>query len=56
MTSALDLTVPLEVDLAAGPNWLDVRPIELDGSPARDGENRGDDRQIRVAVGRWDGV
>lgn len=28
MTTALDLSVPLEVDLAAGPNWLDVRPIE----------------------------
>ena len=27
MTSALDLKVPLKVDLAAGPNWLDVEPI-----------------------------
>jgi DNA polymerase-1 len=27
MTSALDLDVPLKVDLATGPNWLDVRPI-----------------------------
>ena len=28
MTGALELTVPLEVDLAAGPNWLDVEPID----------------------------
>jgi DNA polymerase-1 len=28
MTSALDLDVPLKVDLAAGPNWLDTRPLE----------------------------
>jgi len=28
MTSALDLKVPLKVDIAAGPNWLDVQPIE----------------------------
>ncbi len=27
MTSALDLKVPLEVDLAAGPNWVDVKSI-----------------------------
>jgi len=27
MTSALDLNVPLKVDLAAGPNWLDVEPL-----------------------------
>jgi DNA polymerase-1 len=27
MVTALDLTVPLKVDLAAGPNWLDVEPI-----------------------------
>jgi DNA polymerase-1 len=34
MTSALDLKVPLKVDLAAGPNWLDVRGIaEGDPSP-----------------------
>jgi hypothetical protein len=32
MTSALDLDVPLKVDVAAGPNWLDVRPV--DGPPA----------------------
>jgi DNA polymerase-1 len=24
MNSALDLNVPIEVDVAAGPNWLDV--------------------------------
>lgn len=30
MVSALPLDVPLEVDLAAGPNWLDVRPVEID--------------------------
>ncbi len=27
MTGALDLSVPLKVDLAAGPNWLDVLTI-----------------------------
>jgi DNA polymerase-1 len=27
MTHALDLRVPLKVDLAAGPNWLDVTPL-----------------------------
>ena len=27
MTGALDLSVPLKVDLAAGPNWLDVEPL-----------------------------
>jgi DNA polymerase-1 len=27
MTKALDLSVPLEVDIAAGPNWLDVVSI-----------------------------
>jgi DNA polymerase-1 len=28
MTSALDLDVPLKVDLAAGRNWLDVTEID----------------------------
>jgi DNA polymerase-1 len=28
MMTALDLTVPLKVDLAAGPNWLDVQPLD----------------------------
>src|SRR5262249_32056326 len=28
MTAALDLDVPLKVDLAAGPNWLDTRPLD----------------------------
>jgi DNA polymerase-1 len=28
MTSALTLDVPLKVDLAAGPNWLDVDPLD----------------------------
>ena len=28
MNTALDLSVPLKVDLAAGPNWLDVETIE----------------------------
>ncbi|RUL88118.1 DNA polymerase I [Tautonia sociabilis] len=27
MTSALELDVPLQVDLASGPNWLDVAPM-----------------------------
>jgi len=27
MTHALELDVPLKVDLAAGPNWLDVQPV-----------------------------
>ena len=29
MTTAIDLDVPLKVDLAYGPNWLDVEPLEL---------------------------
>jgi DNA polymerase-1 len=28
MTGALDLKVPLEIDLATGPNWLDVAPLD----------------------------
>lgn len=28
MTTALDLSVPLKVDLASGPNWLDVEEID----------------------------
>ena len=28
MTTALELRVPLKVDLAAGPNWLDVQAVE----------------------------
>ncbi|MDB5351704.1 MAG: polymerase [Planctomycetota bacterium] len=28
MTTALDLSVPLAVEVSAGPNWLDVMPIE----------------------------
>ena len=31
MTTALAFDVPLKVDVAAGPNWLDVRPVETDG-------------------------
>ena len=27
MTGALDLKVPLKVDLATGSNWLDVEPV-----------------------------
>ena len=27
MTTARDLSVPLKVDLASGPNWLDVEPL-----------------------------
>jgi DNA polymerase-1 len=27
MTQALELSVPLEVEIAAGPNWLDVDPV-----------------------------
>jgi DNA polymerase-1 len=30
MITALDLTVPLKVDLAAGLNWLDVEAGEVD--------------------------
>jgi DNA polymerase-1 len=28
MTSALELAVPLKVDVAFGANWLDVEPLE----------------------------
>ena len=38
MTSALDLKVPLKVDIAAGHNWLDVEPIDPGG---RELNNRG---------------
>jgi DNA polymerase I len=31
MTSALDLKVPLKVDIAAGNNWLDVEPVGESG-------------------------
>ena len=27
MTGAMELTVPLKVDVAAGPNWLDVEDV-----------------------------
>ena len=30
MTTALELKVPIKVDLAAGPNWLDVRSLSQD--------------------------
>jgi DNA polymerase-1 len=33
MTTALDLKVPLRVDIAAGPNWLDVESVSA-GGPA----------------------
>src|SRR4051812_34272583 len=33
MTTALDLKVPLKVDMAVGPNWLDVRALE-EGPPS----------------------
>jgi DNA polymerase-1 len=29
MTTAMSLNVPLKVDVAAGPNWLDVMPMTL---------------------------
>jgi len=29
MTSAIPLSVPLKVDFAAGPNWLDVEPVDV---------------------------
>jgi DNA polymerase-1 len=32
MVSALTLDVPLKVDLAAGPNWLDVQALEIDAA------------------------
>jgi DNA polymerase-1 len=35
MTHALELTVPLKVDIAGGPNWLDVEPISLPGETSR---------------------
>ncbi len=28
MTGALTLDVPLKVDIGAGPNWLDVEPVD----------------------------
>lgn len=32
MTGALPLLVPLKVDMGAGPNWLDLEPIEPSGA------------------------
>ena len=34
MTSALELKVPLKVDIAAGPNWLDVDEIAPESAAA----------------------
>jgi DNA polymerase-1 len=36
MTTALDLKVPLRVDLATGRNWLDVEPLPADGPAESD--------------------
>ena len=53
MTTALALDVPLKVDIAAGPNWLDVRPV---GDAAEPGVPIAGVRQpvekIRDAAGR----
>ncbi|MGC8642894.1 MAG: DNA polymerase I [Isosphaeraceae bacterium] len=35
MTTALDLTVPLKVDIASGLNWLDVETVDRDESGIR---------------------
>ena len=40
MTTALDLDVPLKVDIAAGPNWLDVEPDRLEPRPAAGSDDR----------------
>jgi DNA polymerase-1 len=40
MTTALELNVPLTVEIAAGPNWLDVIPIAA-GAPPRITEKSG---------------
>ena len=32
MTGAMQLNVPLKVDVAAGPNWLEVEPIPATAS------------------------
>ena len=31
MVAAIPLDVPLSVDLAVGPNWLDVQPLDSAG-------------------------
>jgi DNA polymerase-1 len=44
MTTALEVDVPLQVDVAAGPNWLDVREIEERGAVTENRESRIEDR------------
>ena len=47
MNAALDLSVPLKVDLAAGPNWLDVESLDASDAAAR---NPGERRPVMPAA------
>src|SRR5260370_5797055 len=47
MTTALKLEVPLQVDVAAGRNWLDVEEIEDRESRIEDRESEIEDRGLR---------
>jgi DNA polymerase-1 len=49
MTTALDLDVPLKVDLAAGPNWLDVQPLESEGRRIAKSLTQGSHESQRLA-------
>jgi DNA polymerase-1 len=53
---AMGLQVPLKVDLAAGPNWLDVKEInhEIHEIHEREDTNKGNNKQVS-ARGRSDG-
>jgi DNA polymerase-1 len=48
MTTALKLEVPLQVDVAAGRNWLDVEEIEDRESRIEDRESEIEDRGSRI--------
>jgi hypothetical protein len=52
MTTALKLEVPLQVDVAAGPNWLDVQEIEDRESKIEDRESEIEDRSPKSSSGK----
>jgi len=55
MTTALTLDVPLKVDVAAGPNWLDVEELNHEThekNEMKKEDKRGDESQHPVSAGR----
>ena len=50
MTTALDLNVPLKVDIAAGPNWLDVEADRIDPRPRSPGAPDGGDTSRKMTT------